>query len=278
MYFYFKFNRNYFPDPYSYKYPDLQIIKNPQIINFYKELENFNYKGLSIPIGLKKCKLLILLNIATTKALSNVAFYQDIPLACTLEVVQESLGGKKEITYLVENGELAMMDTIPIRIPNKYHINNLPHQIVHKCIDFTTKEIIPIVQPQYVIGFGEGPKLVLKLMMSLPKLFNINLMNDFKYQYNINIYRIFNIQKNFHFYFIHSIHPSSIYNDISIEQAKSLDNTFNFLRNEILNLNPNDESKIFSYEKYTIHKKENDNKNMKGTGVDHCIGKNNFFY
>ena len=253
IYLYFFYFVAFTSSPYHYKNPDLQIIKNKTILQYYEKLQLFNIYGLTIPVGVVHCDVLLLTNIGTTKVMDDFPIYTNQAKVRTMILIKESLGGDKEMTNLIENGKLSLMDVIPVRISNNDHIQNLPPLLVEKCVLFTTNEIIPIIHPKYIVGFGAASKKMLAYMESHPNLFYIQPI--FINKFNLIMYKIKNLYKNIHYYFIDSIHPSSIYFNITVSQAESLDNVFKFIRDTMLKINPDLHLKIFNYKKFVENKK-----------------------
>lgn len=259
-------------NPYHFKNPGRQIIKDQQVIDYYEKLEQYNSYGVSLPVGLKGCKALFLLNIATTNIADNRDIYTGNPRACTLEVIQESLGGKNESFQLIENGDLSMLDVFPIRISNNKHITDLPSSLIDTCVQFTANTLFDIVGPNYVFSFGEGGKHVLNYMKQHTYLFAVE---PFDNQYNLEMYKIVSFAKNNSYIFIKSIHPSSIYYDITVEQGQYLDDVFKFLRENVLQMQ-SFKGKIFSYKKFIEDKKMDEHDNISRSSILRCVGKDNY--
>ena len=258
---------------YKYKYPELQIIKNPIIFHYYQTLEKYSPIGVSIPVGMIKSKVLLLLNIATTKNLGNKDIYDFEPKTCTLELIQESIGGTDIMKHCIQNGILSMMDTFPIRISNNDHKNDLPQQLINYCIDFTAKKMLPILQNKIIFSFGDGGKYLLKYMQTHP--FHFDVTSQYMESYGITVHHIDFLEENFSCLFVTSIHPSSIYYDISIDQAQQLDNVFSFMRGNFLLETVN--TRVFSYQKFIKHKnKDNYRRNSGDNLITRCLGKNNY--
>jgi hypothetical protein len=273
IYYYYSF---YFVslanDPFHFTNPNMQIIKDKEVIKYYESLQYYNDYGLSIPVGLKNCHVLFLFNIATTNSIEDVPIYSGHPKTCTLEVVQESLGGAENMFRFIEKGELSMLDIFPVRIPDNQHIGDLSNTLIKRCIQFTSTNLIEIINPKYIVSFGEGGKLLLRYMQQNNNLFAVE---PFDNPYDLEMYNIILLEQNISYIFIKSIHPSSIYYNISIEQAEYLDNIFKFIRGTILQTKTINE-KIFSYKKFVKHKKMGLYHDIRDSSITHCLGKNNY--
>jgi hypothetical protein len=183
---YSKYN-NLLTNEFTYVYPENQIAYIPELILFYNFLEKYNDYGLTIPVGLIHCKVLLLLNIATTKSSSiNYPIYFKGNKNCTMQLIEKSLGGYEIMKEKIEEGELSILDNIPIRMSNKDHILDISDSYIDKCLKFNLFVLLPIVQPKYVFGFGSSSKKMLDLLYKNNELFTIQTNK----QNNITIYTV----------------------------------------------------------------------------------------
>jgi hypothetical protein len=139
-------------------------------------------------------------------------------------------------------------------------------------VQFTANTLIDIISPNYVFSFGEGGKRVLDYMKQHTHLFAVEPMDN---QYSLEMYKIVPLQKNIIYIFIKSIHPSSIYYDITVEQGQYLDDVFKFLRENVLQMK-SFKGKIFSYKKFVEHKKMDERDNISHSSILRCVGEDNY--
>ena len=217
-------------------YKNISLIRQiPEIIEFYNKLEKINGLGLAVPNGTINCKVLILLNIATTEYTGNVPVYiGPSNTIFTLKIIEESFGYNNELSNLIDNGKISIADIIPIRLPNSNTIDDVPQNIINECVQFTGNILIPKVNPEYVIGLGASSKLLLQYMQSHSKEFVINPQ---RISNTITIYKIYNIKQQSSFLFIQSFHPSIIIHTCFKDIVNELDDVFNYIRT-ILDITP----------------------------------------